>query len=205
VTVQLEAPLTRSPWSNNGWTPDEALKTAPRYMRHDTMSYWHRPRSGIRRGRDGFASYQLWCGSLAFESRILLTADRPPEGEQVCATCEGRAIGAGQDVWPVPDGPNLAFAPRRLTPPRKCPGSRSERLYEEVGRSVVRCLACDELVRGWFSSWRYGPVNHPPGPGLVPGCEFHAWSYLTVHDGKAICTCKALRTGAADTKGDTIT
>jgi hypothetical protein len=185
VTVQLEPPLTRSsPWPHTGHPPDEALPAAPRYMRHETMSRWHRPRSGVRRGRTGLAAI----------------THQPQRGELVCGTCEGRAIGAGQDAWPVRDGPSLVFEPRRLTPPARCPGSRRERLAERAGLNVLRCLACGELAPGRVSGgpWNsmYGPVNHPPGPGLVPGCLFHAWDQLIVHDGKAICACQM------PTKGD---
>ena len=193
--VVLEPPLTRSgPWRAGG-PPDQPLVTAARYMRSRGMSRWHRPRSGIRHGRDGHLSWLLWCGQSIHGGRGQpVTADEVPvDGGPVCGTCEGRAAGAGQDSWPVP-GPRLLFTPRRLTRPARCPGMRSENLHEQAGM-VLRCLACGELVPGRlrgrpYDRW-YGPADHPPGDGLVPGCPFHAWSALIVHKGTVMCGCQA--------------
>lgn len=195
MTVVLEPPLTYSlPQRRSDCPPDEALAVAPRYMRSTYQRYgnlgrWHRPRSGIHIGLTGRTVYHTWCGQSMFPDRTL-TAEQLGEGDKVCGTCEGRAIGAGQDDWPVPGGPALLFEPRRLTPPKRCPGSRNGRLYREEGRSVVRCLACGELVRGWYRSYTYGPVNHEPGRGLVAGCPFHAWDHLVIHDGRPVCSCR---------------
>jgi len=205
VSVVLEPPLTRSgTWRPDDCPPDEPLITAPRFMRssyprHGNLGRWHRTRNGIRIGRTGHVVYHTWCGQNMFASRSL-TAEQPAAGELTCGTCEGRAIGAGQDTWPVPGAPDLVFEPRRLTRPRKCPGSRSEYLYQRAGMCVLRCLACGELVPGRSGGSpynpRFGPVNHEPGPGLVPGCPFHAWSSLTVHEGRAVCGCKVPRSPA---------
>ncbi len=196
MTVQLEAPLTRSyPQRRPECPPDQAIATAPRYMRsgymrHGALGRWHRPRSGVRLGLTGSIVYHTWCGQTMFAERTL-TADQPGPDERVCGTCEGRAVGAGQDTWPVEGGPALLFEPRRLTPPARCPGSRSEQLYRRVGQDVLLCLACGDLVVGRGHGYRYGPRNHPPGQGLVPGCEFHAWDYLVPLEGSAACACRA--------------
>lgn len=193
MTVVLEPPLTRSAaWRVPGRTPPAALAVAPRYLRTRTMGRWHRPRSGTHHPDTGRDSYLLWCGQTLGWQEIL-SAEAVPDGEMACGTCEGRAIGAGQDDWPGPGGPELLFEPRRLTPPRHCPGSRSEHLYEVISqhRDILRCLACREIVKGRGYGWRYGPENHEPGAGLVPGCPFHAWQDLVIAGGQAICACKA--------------
>lgn len=191
MPIVLEPPLTRSGWASH-LPPDEPMQEAPRYMRTKAMSRWHRTRSGIRHGLDGHVSFHFWCGAFVGESKLIGTDDRPDD-LPVCGTCEGRAVGAGQDEWNLP-GPGLLFEPRRLTPPARCPGSRKERLYQqlynETGRNLVRCLVCEEIVPGRGYGWRFGSVIHPPGPGLVAGCPFHAWSYLTVlPDGRVACAC----------------
>lgn len=196
MTVVLEPPLTRGiPQRRSDCPPDQPLATAPRFMRSTYQRYgnpgrWHRPRSGTRVGLTGHVVYHAWCGQSLFAER-LMTADKISEGEEVCGTCTGRAIGAGQDQWPVPGGPELLFEPRRLQPPARCPGSRSPVLFLEEGRNVLRCLACGDLVKGHYRSYNYGPVNHSPGRGLVPGCPFHAWDHLmTAGDGTVTCSCK---------------
>src|SRR5258708_3084610 len=128
VSVVLEPPLTRSGVSLFGRVRrDEALVVGPRYVRTGGLSRWHPSRKGTRYA-DGRVSYGLWCGA-GFVSGEFLTADRVADDFPVCGTCEGRACGAGQDDWPG-DGPGLLFSPRRLTPPKYCPGSRKERVFE---------------------------------------------------------------------------
>lgn len=190
MTVVLEPPLTRSgPWRPPGSEPNKPLATAPRYMRSAGMGRWHRPRSGTHHGLGGHVTYSMWCGQHVSDAKGYISADAAPEGEPVCGTCEGRSIGAGQDSWPVPGLPDLLFEPRRLNRPAKCPGSRKERLAEQAGRNVVRCLACGDLVPERWYGYTGGPQNHEPGPALVAGCPFHAWTYLTVVNGAVVCAC----------------
>lgn len=198
MTVVLEAPLTRAGGYGSWGTrhgPDMPLTAAPRYMRTAGMSRWHRPRSGYVSGFHGGRCIRFWCGPGLVWRDGVLTAGAAAEGELVCGTCEGRAAGAGQDIWPVPSGPLLVFSPRRLVPPKVCPGSRRERLAEDAGDRVLRCLACRQLVPGRSSGGPYngvyGPVRHAPGPDLVAGCPFHAWNDLVLADGLAVCACSA--------------
>jgi hypothetical protein len=98
------------------------LQCLPFYRRHPGARI-HRVRSGeihYRRAGDQYmhTSFKFWCGSLGF-----LSANRPnasllalaPEGEAdiFCATCEGRAIGAGLDGARVINGRNVIFEPRK--------------------------------------------------------------------------------------------
>jgi hypothetical protein len=154
------------------------------------MSRWHRPRSGTRREVRGVL-YHLWCGQLVSEATGFIAANVAADGELVCGTCEGRSIGAGQDSWP--DGSkSLIFSPERLTPPKRCPGSRTTWCVE-LAWNVGRCLACGVVAplrsSGGPYNPRWGLTNHPPGPELVPGCPFHAWRELDLTDGRVTCRC----------------
>jgi len=192
--VVLEPPLNHSgPWRPAGHARPEPLLTAPRYMRTKGMSRWHRPRSGIRHVQQGYESWTFWCGQRANSRRNPLGAAELPPGDPVCGTCEGRAVGAGQDEWP--GGKVLLFEPHRLITPKTCPGSRDERMFEWVSHrgSVGRCLACGEHVAvrsmGGPFNGKVALTTHEPGGALVGGCPFHAWRELTVIDGHAACAC----------------
>lgn len=195
--IALEPPLTRSGaigWSHIDW--GQPLAVGPRYVRTSGMSRWHRPRSGTRR-QNGHTSYHLWCGQLVSTGSLkapgVLTADTIDDELPVCGTCEGRACGAGQDDWPG-DG-ELLFSPRRLTPPKHCPGSRREGFFAQIGTTAGRCLVCGaiESLRGMGGPYnpKWAMVQHPPAEGLVPGCPFHAWTSITVRDGAVVCHCAA--------------
>lgn len=194
MSVVLEPPLTRSgAWAyGKPHNYGQPLATGPRYVRTRNMSRWHRSRSGTR--RDDHVTYYLWCGA-GYVSGEFLAVEQISDGLPACGTCEGRACGAGQDEWPG-DG-ELLFSPRRLIPPKYCPGSRRERFAVEIGRSVGQCLACGTVApmrcMGSVYSGKYAITQHEPGPGLVPGCPFHAWNELAIHDGTAKCLCQIPR------------
>lgn len=180
--VDLLPPLTRG----LGRTEAEPMRQGPRYVRTSAMGRWHRVRSGVRFERWGHTAWSLWCGqhvSQGGRGGDCLAAAEPFDGAPVCGTCEGRAIGAGQVQ--APEGmAELVFAPRRMVPPARCPGSRSDRLWDPApgGVNVGLCLACGALAAVRASGGAYNPrtglVSHAPGPGLVPGCAFHAWDNL---------------------------
>ena len=192
MTVALLPPVTSAPVDHHDGA--EALTVGPRFVRTRGMSRWHRPRDGVRYTPDRTV-YGLWCGySVGGSSKAgtYITADEPGPGEKVCATCEGRAAGAGQDASPT--GRPLLFTPRHIEPPKNCPGSRSSVLFAELpGGRAGLCLACRDVqplrAMGGAFNPRYGIVQHPPGPGLVPPCPFHRWRALTARDGRAICAC----------------
>ncbi|MFE7954426.1 hypothetical protein [Streptomyces sp. NPDC057413] len=192
VTVLLLPPVTSAP-------PDylagaEALLEGPRFVRTRGMSRWHRPRSGVRYPER--TVFDLWCGYAVGGSdraSAYITADEPPAGEPVCATCEGRAAGAGQEQT-SPTGRQLLFSPRHIDPPKTCPGSRSSDLFTELpGGRAGLCLACGDVqplrAMGGPYNPRYAIVQHPTGRGLVPPCPFHRWRQLTARNGRALCAC----------------
>lgn len=160
----------------------EPLLFAPRYVRTRNMGRWHRPRYGFRH-RDGRESVTMWCGQTVTRLSAALGRGDVPSTDEACGTCEGRALGAGID--PTPDGlPRLVFTGRYGQPPKKCPGSRSERLAVEDPDNWRRatCRVCHEYVKMraggsvYNSSW--GMALHAPGPALVDPCPEHGWYHL---------------------------
>lgn len=172
----------------------EALTEGPRFVRTHGMTRWHRPRSGVRFPDRQRTVYGVWCGySVGGSDRAgaFLAVDEPPAGEPVCATCEGRAAGAGQDDSPT--GRPLIFNPRWITPPTTCPGSRSSLFETLPGGRAGRCLACGDVQPIRAMGGPYNPraaiVQHPTGAALVPPCPFHRWKQLTARDGQVLCAC----------------
>ncbi len=192
MTVVLEPPLTRSgTWSPPDMPLPVPLLTGPRFVRGPRSSRWHRPRSGTVCAER--VTYLLWCGQRSHRSEEgFATAEELPRGAALCGTCDGRAVGAGQDTWSIEGGPELLFTPNRLIPPARCPGSRTE-WCTLLAWNVGTCLICGVTTPlrssgGPYNS-RWGMTNHPPGPALVPGCPFHAWRELELKDGHVRCGC----------------
>lgn len=200
MTVALLPPLTSGLGRWDGVSAP--LLEAPRYVRTQGMSRWHRSRSGTRRG--GTVSVGIWCGA----GFVYLAATEPtrhggigvdevPDGEPACGPCVGKALGAGQDGIPTGSGlPKLRYDPRWIIPPGLCTGSRKRELWEPLNarETVGRCLVCAELVtiravgRG-YDAYGAGPVNHEPGPGLYEPCPFHAWNNPTKTPAGVACAC----------------
>lgn len=195
MPVALLPPITSSGcWP--GWDGvTMPVYEAPRYVRGRNMGRWHRPRSGTR--RPGRATVSFWCGAGYVDLDVAMAADSVPEAEPVCGTCEGRALGAGQDDTPA-GLPRLAFEPRWLSPPAVCPGSGRNSVYrglvEDLRRNVCRCLVCGVYVplraSGGPYNPSYGPARHEPGDDLFSPCPWHAWNYPARRpDGTVGCSC----------------
>lgn len=192
MTVLLLPPVTSAP--GEYLIGAEPLTEGPRYVRTRGMNRWHRPRSGVHYPER--TVYELWCGYSVGGSEkagAYTTADEPGPSELVCATCEGRAAGAGQEQT-SPTGRQLVFSPRHLDPPKTCPGSRSSVLYAELpGGRAGECLACKDVhpIRAMGSPYdpRTAITQHPPGPGLIAPCPFHRWLTVTAVNGRAVCVC----------------
>lgn len=189
MTVALFPPNNHSLWGTPKKRPP--LTEGPRYLRGRNWSRWHRPRSGYHMDHLDHVTWNLWCGQ-GFGSTEVLAADEVPDGEDVCGTCVGRALGAKQDELP-PGLPMLRFDPRWMTPPALCPGSMRPAMVIAVER-VGRCRACSALlpVRAGGSRYNptYGVIRHAPGPDLVPPCPWHAWRHIGPRgDDGAGCIC----------------
>lgn len=198
MPVALLPPVTSSgAWSPPGMPKRIPLTESQRYARCRAMSRWHRVRSGYQAG--DHPTYHLWCGTSVTTSPQAkagppLLVDDLPVGDEACAVCVGKALGAGQDE--TPDGmPPLRYDPRWLTPPSVCPGSGPSGLFVEVpnSRNVVQCLACGLLISGRAMGSPYNPsygaVKHAPGDGLVNPCPLHAWNQLTLRGDSVGCAC----------------
>lgn len=103
-----------------------AISFALPYYRSPYGQYIHRVRSGFIHRRDGLIShlsFSFWCGTTGFiegDPKIRIGTKRYgdlfasiPEGGILCATCEGRAIGAGMDGSPEINGRAVIFSPRK--------------------------------------------------------------------------------------------
>jgi hypothetical protein len=200
MPVALLPPITSS--GPSSWGPPDKktpIASAERYARCRGMTRWHRIRSGYQR-ESGSRTFNLWCNGFVTDgsnkSGPPLLADEVPAGDDVCAVCVGKALGAGQDETPA-GMPKLRFDPRWLTPPSVCPGSGDSGLWVNVPNAswrVVLCLACGQLCAGracgrspYSSGW--GPIRHAPGEQLVEPCPFHAWNHLVRRGDTAGCAC----------------
>ncbi|MFF5642100.1 hypothetical protein ACFY8Q_07265 [[Kitasatospora] papulosa] len=191
MTVALLPPISYG----IGRMDAEPLTDGPRYVRTGGMSRWHRPRSGVQ-FPDARRVFTVWCGQQVGglrAARPTAVAEEIPDSLPVCATCDGRAVGAGQEEN-GPAGRTLLYGPRSLTPPRYCPASRTG-LYEQLsGGTAAECLACRDVhpiraMGGPYAS-RVGIVQHPPGARLFAPCPFHAWRHpVRVEGGRLACQC----------------
>lgn len=92
------------------------IRQALPYYKASKGTYVHRVRSGQSHYRDGRLSHihvDFWCGGhgIPSDNGELLAAVKADD--VICATCEGRAIGAGMDGTPVINGRVVAYSPRR--------------------------------------------------------------------------------------------
>lgn len=204
MTVALIPPLL------GGWpdsrTIHEALTEAPRFIvkrhpqRHGRL--WHRPRSGYLMLREWMPDeivtiWNLWCGTSARGNQVEIS-EVDPVGEAVCATCEGRAVGAGQ--IPSSTTYRTEFTPRYATAPKWCPGGGRTGLWIEEpcgtrASSAAVCLVCGshERVRYMGGYYTGGPglTKHEPADGLMATrCDLHAWRHLVKVGAVVVCRCE---------------
>ena len=77
--------------------------------------YFHRVRSANTHWRDGalhHVSIAFWCGNGGFLHKGRMYAEIPDDGI-LCATCEGRAIGAGLDGARIINGKSVMYQPKQ--------------------------------------------------------------------------------------------
>lgn len=179
----------------------EPLKEAPSFIakRHPQRSgwLWHRPRSGVLMLRewlpDDLATlWHFWCGQTARADQAEAVEVLPADAA-VCATCEGRAQGAGQ--IPSTTGHRTSFTARGSVPPRWCPGSGRSGLWRPYGSTTGRCGVCGgvEATRAMGGVWNggVGIVRHVAARDLLEvRCDLHGWQQLVLDDsGDAVCAC----------------
>jgi hypothetical protein len=201
VVVRYEPPLTGSSAHHGESLLAEAVLEGPPYIRTRAAGRWHRVRSSSLRIYEWDPDvirqhWHYWCGPMVgtrSQSGPPLLTDQPPAGAPRCGTCEGRYAGATDH-----GDPDWLFTPRGLTPPRVCPAAKTMWVTEDpTNFRRGTCLACGERVKlGAYGSWYasdWGVRSHAPGPGLIPGCEFHGWRELTIArglDGKPAVACR---------------
>lgn len=157
VTVAYQPPNDRSS-SWQGRTTKTPLNEGPPYCWTHPGNYAHRIRSAsIYTAPWGtWTSALMWCG----QGRRLdegFSGDQPPEGFEVCATCEGRAVAVGlsSGVIEVKEGATLMFRP--YVRPKRCPGNAWQTPPIPTALdSVVQCCACGQLATTYYSG---GPYN----------------------------------------------
>lgn len=117
IQITLERPRLH-PWRHSRL--GVVTKALPFY-RSRQGRYVHRVRSGLLHKlghRDPHASYTMWCGQHGFISRMKDGGMKGelfavvPAGSVLCATCEGRAVGAGLLGAPIIGGHPVKFSPR---------------------------------------------------------------------------------------------
>lgn len=104
-----------------GWMPNSVRSRTIRSMLPYYQSrrgvYVHRIRSARQyeytTTSKSHVAIALWCGATGFISKGILYSD-PPADALLCATCEGRAIGAGVDGHRKINGRACIYAPRNV-------------------------------------------------------------------------------------------
>lgn len=111
--------LLREPWRPSCWGPGQrpsvVTEALPLYRSLSSRGgYVHRIRSGLVHYpgvfKVGHLSYTMWCGQSGSSSKGRLS-DHAERWEVVCATCEGRAVGAG-----LPSIALWAYHPVKFSP-----------------------------------------------------------------------------------------
>lgn len=124
-TVELQRPKRRNGWQNPAMHVMAITRALP-FFRQGQGTYIHRVRSGcvyFWNNQPSHTVFELWCGSSGYAHgrrrgmnvKGEMLAD-PPMGYPVCATCEGRAIGAGQVGSRMICGRVVKFSPQHTHP-----------------------------------------------------------------------------------------
>lgn len=93
----------------------DLLKAQPFY-RSNRGPYFHRVRFAEAYWRDGQLSHiaiTYWCGNRGFLGEKGRLYGKIPEGEVLCAICEGKAIGAGMVDGGRINGRPVKYSPRK--------------------------------------------------------------------------------------------
>lgn len=110
----IRRPQVRQVWAFNKHVSHILLSASLPFWQSRTGTYTHRIRSGevhLWNGRPTHTTFQLWCGMTGSSGRGRLMSEAPADAI-VCATCEGRATGAGQLGAHIINGRFVRFSPR---------------------------------------------------------------------------------------------
>ncbi len=85
------------------------------YYVHRIRSAWVNQESAVLSpGKPMSTVLSFWCGQSSFLPRKAVLFAEPPSGSELCATCEGRWIGAGGDNRKI-NGRDVIYKPRERT------------------------------------------------------------------------------------------
>ena len=115
--MKVKLLIKRTTWQG-GWPHCIHLNESLPFYWSRAATRAHRVRSATMHYHNGVyshTSFSAWCGQTGFSSKgkHLRLCDNPPDDLPVCATCEGRAIGAGQLGATTIAGRQVLFTPRR--------------------------------------------------------------------------------------------
>jgi len=108
--------LEDHPYASDNSGTISLTKSLPYYKSNDSNAkYYHRVRYGARHHVMNKTHYSasFWCGSHGLIGEKGRLSAVVPNGEVLCATCEGRAIGAGLDGSRIINGKKVMYSPRR--------------------------------------------------------------------------------------------
>lgn len=111
--------LEIKPWPPLLEQPLHITQSLP-FFQNKPGGYVHRPRNAMIHKHHGVCTHvsvSFWCGGNGFPGSQRLNRqgrflDKVPDGEQVCAVCEGKAIGAGLIAAGTINGKPVIYAPR---------------------------------------------------------------------------------------------
>lgn len=120
VPLITPPPGARDPFAFNPHIGTIHVTAALPFVQSSSGLYVHRVRSGmihLWKGAYSHTTFQAWCGQIIGvgarrKSRGGSLLAEPPERGVFCATCEGRATGAGQLPTHRIAGRFVKFAPR---------------------------------------------------------------------------------------------
>lgn len=108
------APVAQRGWAAPGHCTKSISKALPFYISR-RGTYYHRVRSMEAHWRDGQLSHisvKFWCGGSGFIGKKGTLSQDIPEGQVLCASCEGKAIGAGMGGAREINGRKVMYSPR---------------------------------------------------------------------------------------------
>lgn len=89
------------------------------YFKNLGSGYIHRVRSGtvfLDKGEYSHHAFKYWCGGIGFlhsKKKRGQLLHEVPQGEYLCAVCEGKAIGAGMNGSRQINGREVLYTPKR--------------------------------------------------------------------------------------------
>ena len=95
----------------------KSVKFALPYYKSRAGKYFHRVRCAQNHWRNGELSHTsvgFWCGNGGFIGEKGKLYAKVPECGVLCATCEGKAIGAGLDGERKINGKEVMYSPLRI-------------------------------------------------------------------------------------------